>query len=201
MKTFLKCLESHEKDNEKKTVKKGITITVSGVSGVGKGTITETVAKDLGLQKIVMGDIFRSIAKQRNMGLENFSAVREDEIDYEIEKTCLELAMAGNVVLDGRMTGMAAGNNADCRLLVECEMGKKSLRVAKRENISPQEATTRLKARDASDSAKYLQLYGFDCSDRSFYDAIIDTTNMDIETSKKEAVKIVRQILKDRGIL
>lgn len=201
MKTFLKFLENHEKELEKRVTKKGITITVSGISGVGKGTIAETVAKDLGLQKIVMGDVFRSIAKQRNMELEKFSAVREDEIDYEIEKICLELAMAGNVVLDGRMTGMTAGGHADCRVLIECDMEKKSARVAKRENISPQEATARLKARDASDSAKYFQLYGFDGSDRSFYDVVIDTTNMDVETSKTEAVKTVRQVLKDKGLL
>lgn len=109
--------------------------------------------------------------------------------------------MAGGVVLDGRMTGMVAGANADCRLLVECDMDKKSVRVSRRENISVDEAVIRLKSRDASDSARYLKLYGFDGSDRSFYDAVIDTTNMDTETSKKEAVKIVRLVLKDKGLI
>ena len=201
MKTFLKFLEGYEKELEKGATKKGITITVSGISGVGMGTIAEAIAKDLGIQKIAMGDIFRSIAKQRNMQLEKFSATRENKVDYEIEKACLSFAMSGNVVLDGRMTGMVAGSHSDCRLLIECGTEKKSIRVAKRENISTEEATLRLKARDTADSAKYMLLYGSDGSDRSSYDAVIDTTNMDIETSKKEAVKIVRQVLKDKGIL
>ncbi len=200
MKTFLKSLEGYEKELDRSVKKQGLTITVSGVSGVGKSTIS-ALSKEFGLQNISTGEIFRSIAKQRGMKLEKFSATREDEIDYHIERTTLELSMAGNVALDGRMTGMAAGLHADCRLLVKCDMDKKSARVAKRENISKQEAAANIKARDASDSAKYLKLYGFDGSDSSFYDAVIDTTNMDLETSKKEAVKIVRQVLKDKKLL
>ncbi|MBI3413603.1 MAG: cytidylate kinase family protein [Candidatus Aenigmarchaeota archaeon] len=198
MKTFIKLLENYEKDLEKRITKKGVTVTVSGLSGVGKGTVAEALAKNLNLQKVVMGDIFRKIAKERGIGLEKLSATREDELDLLVEKTALELAMTGNVVLDGRMTALSAGNNADCRILIECMMEKKSDRVAKRENISIEEAAIRLKSRDAADSAKYLRLYGLDVSERSFYDVVIETTNMDIETTKNEAVKIVRQVLKDK---
>ncbi|MBI4167574.1 MAG: cytidylate kinase family protein [Candidatus Aenigmarchaeota archaeon] len=200
-KTFLPFLENHERLMENRIKKKGLTITISGLSGIGKSTVAEAVAKDLSLEKIVMGEIFRSIAKERSMELEKFSATREDEIDYQIEKKSLELSMRGGVVIDARMSGMVAGNHADCRIMLDCDMETKSERVAKREKISVTEARQKLDARDTSDSAKYMKLYGTDGSDPSFYDAIIDTTNMDIETSKKETVKIVKQILKDKNLV
>ncbi|MBI2085555.1 MAG: cytidylate kinase family protein [Candidatus Aenigmarchaeota archaeon] len=186
---------------EKRMKKSGLTITISGLSGIGKSTVAEAVAKDLGLEKIVMGEIFRSVARERGMELEKFSATREDEIDYQIEKKCLELSMRGGVVIDARMSGMVAGDYADCRIMLECDMETKSGRVAKREKLGVAETKQKLGVRDTSDSAKYMKLYGTDGSDPSFYDAIIDTTNMDIETSKKETVKIVRQVLKDKGLL
>ncbi len=201
MKTFLPYLENHEKLMENRIKKNGLTITISGLSGIGKSTVAEAVAKDLRLEKIVMGEIFRGVAKERGMELEKFSATREDEIDYQIEKKCLELSMRGGVVVDARMSGMVAGEHADCRIMLECDMKIKSGRVAKRENISVGEAKKKLDARDTSDSAKYMKLYGTDGSDPSFYDAILNTANMDIETSKKETVKIVRQVLKDKNIL
>ncbi len=200
MGTFLKFLERREKDVENSITKNGITVTVSGLSGVGKGTVAEAIAQALGLRKIAMGDVFRKIAKERNLELEKFSAVREAEIDYDLEITALECAMAGGVVLDGRMTGLAAGDYADCRILLECGMEDKSVRVAKREKITVDEARKKLMERDAADSAKYVKLYGSDGSDRAIYDVVIETSNMDMETTQREAVKIVRQVLKDKGL-
>lgn len=201
MKTFLPYLEKYEKLMESRIKKQGLTITISGLSGIGKSTVAEAVAKDLKLEKIVMGEIFRTVAKERGMELEKFSATREDDIDYQMEKKCLELSMRGGVVIDARMSGMVAGDYADCRIMLACDMDTKSGRVAKREKISTAEAKQKLDARDTADSAKYMKLYGMDGSDPSFYDAIIDTTNMDIETSKKETVKIVRHVLKDKNLV
>ena len=177
-------------------IKRGLTITVSGWAGVGKGTVANALAKDLGLKVVAMGDIFREMARERRIDLERFSATREDEIDHQIDKRCLELAREGGVVLDGRLTGMIAGDLADCKLLIKCDMEQKAERVAKREDISTQEARKRLEERDANDSAKYISLYGADGSQQDIYDAVIDTTHLDIEATKSEAIKVVRGILK-----
>lgn len=201
MKTFLPFLENYEKSLDKNTGKKGITITVSGLSGVGKGTIAEALAKEFGLQKISSGDLFRKVASEKGTSLEELSSLETDELDNRLEKSNLELAVQGGYVLDGRLTGVVAGENADCRILIECSMNEKTVRVAKRDNLTVEEAGKKLEERDKNNSKKYVRLYGTDGMERDFYDAVIDTTNMDLETTKKEAVKIVRQVLRDKGIL
>ena len=175
--------------------KKGLTITVSGWAGVGKGTVGDALAQDMGLRLVVMGDMFREIARERHMGLEELSTTREDEIDYRIDRRALQLAMEGEVVLDGRLTAIAAGEFADCNVFVQCDTDQKSVRVAEREHVSTYEARKNLEQRDANDSARYIKLYGSDGSQGDLYDVVIDTTHMDIPTTRAEAIKAVRRIL------
>lgn len=199
-KTFLKTLENYEKEIAPKIKKKGPTITVSGLSGNGKGTVSEALAKEFGLQKISSGDLFRKIAKERGVSLEELANSSTDELDNRLERSALQLAMGGSVVLDGRLTGMAAGSNADCRILLECCMDEKAKRIAKRDNFSPEEARKKLEERDSGNSAKYFRIYGTDGTDRKFYDAVINTADMDMETTQREAVKIARRVLKGKGL-
>ncbi len=194
-KTFLTALENREKELAKKVKKKGLTITVSGLSGVGKGTIAEALAKEFGLKKISSGDLFRKIAKDRGVSLEKIANSATDDLDKQMEISTLRLAMEGNVVLDGRLTGMAAGLNADCRILIKCGMDEKAERVAKRDNFSVEEAGKKLEARDSGNSAKYIRIYGTDGTDEKFYDAVINTEKMGMDATRAEAVRIVREIL------
>lgn len=161
--------------------------------------MADALAQDLGLRLVVMGDLFREIAKERHMDLEEFSSAREDEIDYRIDRKARQLAMEGGVVLDGRLTAMAAGEFADCRVLVQCDLDQKSARVAKREQVPEYEARNKLEKRDANDSARYIKLYGSDGSQRDIYDAVIDTTHIDIPTTRAEAIKAVRDILAQKN--
>ncbi len=200
-KTFLKALENYEKEIAPEIKKNGLTITVSGLSGNGKGTVSEALAKEFGLQKISSGDLFRKIAKERGVSLEELAKSPTDELDDRLERSALRLAMEGSVVLDGRLTGMAAGSNADCRILIECGMDEKAKRIAERDNFSLEEARKKLEERDSWNSAKYFRIYGTDGTDKKFYDAVINTTNIGMGTTRREAVKIVRKILKDKGIL
>ena len=185
---------------KREIVKKGITITVSGLSGTGKGTVSDALAKEFKLKKISSGDLFRKLALEKGVSLEKLSEMNTDELDHQIEKRNLELSIQGGYVLDGRLTGLTAGSNADCRILLECSMNEKAERVARRDNFSVEESTTRLGKRDIKNSIKHARLYGTDGMDPSFYDVVIDTTKMDVETTKTEAIKMVRQVLKDKGL-
>lgn len=195
MKTFLKALENYEKEIAPKIKKEGLTITVSGLSGVGKGTVAEALAKEFGLQKVSSGDLFRKIAKERRVSLEELAQSSTDDLDNQLERSTLQLAMKGNVVLDGRLTGMAAGGNADCRILIECGMDEKAERVAKRDNLSIEETGRKLEERDSGNSAKYFRLYGTYGTDKKFYDTVINTEKMNMDTTKTEAIRIAHKIL------
>jgi cytidylate kinase len=200
-KTYLKFLESYEKELSKKIKKKGLTITVSGISGAGKTDGSKALAKVFKLRYISFGKILRDIAKKRKMSLEQMSAIRESEIDHEMDRRSLEFAMKGKVVLDGRLTGWVAGDWADVRIFYVCPLNVRAKRVAKRDNIKIEEAKINLQKRDDQDHEKYQKVYGIDSFDRSIYNLVIDNRDLTKKESKIFPVKLVKEFLRKKKLL
>jgi cytidylate kinase len=198
MKTYIKFLEKFEKEFAKKIKKKGLTITVSGVSGAGKTDGAKALAKAFKLKYVSAGEIQRQIAKERGLSLEEQVDIREPEIDHEMDKRSLELAMKGKVVLDGRLTGWAAGEWADVKVWYECPLKVRTERVAKRDNISLEEASKNLRERDDDDHKKYSELYGIDSFDRSIYDIKINNEKLTKKEAKIVPVKLIKEFLKKK---
>ena len=71
-----------------------IIITVSGPHGSGKTTIAKALAQALGLRYISAGELFRKLAKERNMNIVEFTkyAANNPEIDYLIDNSIIEEA-------------------------------------------------------------------------------------------------------------
>ena len=196
MGTYISKLKDFEKGLNFK--KKGITITVSGKTGVGKTVISKTLAKIFKLKHVSAGDIFRAEAKRRKLALEEFSKIREPEIDIELDKRTLELAKKGNVVLNGRLTGWVAGDNADIRIWVKAPMRLKAKRVAKRDKLTIKEAKEKIKKRDEYDAKVYKKLYGIDINDTSIYNLIITNGDIPLEKLKKLVVSKVKKLLGEK---
>ncbi|MCD6547318.1 MAG: cytidylate kinase family protein [Nanoarchaeota archaeon] len=196
MGTYISKLKDFEKGLNFK--KKGITITVSGKTGVGKTVISKTLAKIFKLKHVSAGDIFRAEAKRRKLALEEFSKIREPEIDIELDKRTLELAKKGNVVLNGRLTGWVAGDNADIRMWVKAPMRLKAKRVAKRDKLTIKEAKEKIKKRDEYDAKVYKKLYGIDINDTSIYNLIITNGDIPLEKLKKLVVSKVKKLLGEK---
>jgi len=194
-KTYLKFLEPHEQELSRKIKKKGLTITVSGVSGAGKTDGARALAKAFKLRYVSAGQILREVAKKRKIPLEKIVKIRKAEIDLDMDKRSLELAIHGNVVLDGRLTGWAAGDWADVRIWYECTLKVRAKRVAKRDNISFEESFKNVKERDKNDREKYLKLYGIDSFDRSIYDIKINNEKLTKRQAKTVPVKLVKKFL------
>jgi cytidylate kinase len=116
MGTFIKKLQKFDKSIKMK--KNGITIAIAGLSGTGKTTVAEEIAK-IGKFKLVnSGDIIRQIAKERKVSLEEFAKLAEPDIDYELDKRTIKLAKEGNIVIVGRLAAFAAGDYADWKIFV-----------------------------------------------------------------------------------
>jgi cytidylate kinase len=194
-KTYLKFLESYEKELSKKIKKKDLTITVSGISGAGKTDGAKALAKVFKLRYISAGKILRYIAKKRKMSLEQISAIRGSEIDHEMDRRSLEFAMKGKVVLDGRLTAWVAGDWADVRIFYVCPLNVRAERVAKRDNVAVEEAKINLQKRDKQDHEKYQKVYGIDSFDKSIYNIVIDNRDLTKKESKIVPVKLVKKFL------
>jgi cytidylate kinase len=198
-KTYLKFLESYEKELLKKIKKKGLTITVSGISGAGKTDGARAIAKALKLKYISAS--LRDIAKKRKISLEQFSAIRKSEIDHDMDRRSLKFAMKGKVVLDGRLTAWAAGDWADVRIFYICPLDVRASRVAKRDNVTVEEAKINLERRDRQDHEKYQKVYGIDSFDRSVYNIVIDNRDLTKKESKIIPVKLVKEFLRKKKLL
>jgi cytidylate kinase len=200
MKTYIKFLEKCEKEFARKIKKKGSTITVSGVSGAGKTDGAKALAKAFKLRYVSAGEIQRQVAKERGISLEEQVDIRGPEIDHAMDERSLKLAMQGNVVLDGRLTGWATGKWADVKIWYECPLKVRAKRVTRRDNIPFKESFKNLKERDKDDREKYLKLYGIDSFDRSIYDIKINNEKLTKRQAKTVPVKLVKEFLEKKKI-
>ena len=196
MGSYIKKLEEFEK--ELKIKKEGITVTVSGTSGSGKSNISRAIAKEFRLKHVSVGDIFRNLSKERKMVFEDFTAVREKEIDFRADEETLKLAKAGKIVLNGRLTAWVAGDNADVKIFVTCDINEKAKRVSRRDRKTVAEAKKDLERRDVEDFRVYKELYGLDMNDLGIYNEVIDTTRISMEESARIAIESIKAHLKSK---
>lgn len=156
------------------------------------------IAKALKLKYVSAGQTLRNIAKEKGINLVKMSETRGPEIDHEMDRQTLKLAIGGNVVLDGRLTGWAAGDWADVKVYYVCSMKIKADRVAERDNIPVEEAEEMITKRDKEDHKKYYELYGINSYDESIYDIIINNEKLTKEEAEVVPVKLVKEFLKKK---
>jgi len=197
--TLIKFLEPFEKEFMKKMPKKrGLVITVSGSALSGKTTGAKIIAEKFKLKYISAGEIFRGIAAERGISIEKFSSMREPEIDHEMDRRSLMYAIKGGCVLDGRLTGWAAGKWADVKIYYDCDLTIKAKRIAKNNGITVEEAKKIIGERDEEDNKRYMELYGIDLFDKSIYDIIINNDELTMKEAMVVPVELVKKFLQKR---
>ncbi|MFN3301989.1 MAG: (d)CMP kinase [Patescibacteria group bacterium] len=195
MGTYIKYLKKFEKPFKKK----GLTITISGLSGSGKSTVAEIIAKEFKLKIFSAGDIQRKFASQRKISIYESSIIRPKKIDYEMDKTLLNLAMKGGYVLIGRLAAWVAGDWADCKIYVNCQKKIRAKRVAKRDNLTFKEALIKITKRDEADKKRYWDLYRINIDKKKIFDIFIDNSKPTLKELKRETIKKVKKFLKNYG--
>jgi len=198
-KTKIKVLEGYEKELVSSGLKKkGLVITVSGLSGSGKSSVVKMLMGAFPKLKLVYaGDIFRENARKAGMSLEEYCRTRNEQDDMETDKETLRRAITGNAVIDARLAGWVMGDWADARIFVACPFETRAKRVAKRENIPLAAARKRLKDRDIPDEKRYRELYGIDISDMGIYDYVIDNSGSfeELECRVRKVAEEIRKSL------
>ena len=182
-------------------------ITVSGPPGCGATTLTEGLADALNCGYVIGGDIFRDLAEERDLSLQQLIAKAEedDTIDRALDQRLRRIAEqwgAANkaFILESRLAGWLAGNRADLRIwldapeeirierLSDYEVSYEIERPAEREDVSlkhlddEEEIGPLLRVREVSEAGRYESYYGIDVEDQSFYDLSINTARWDADT-------------------
>ena len=159
-------------------------ITVSGPAGSGKSTLAANLADALEYDHVSGGDIFRTIAAERDMTpLElNRAAEDDDQIDRDLDRRLRSTARdRDDVVLESRLAGWMAGEYADLKCWLDAPLDVRAARIADREEKSVETARSETEARAESEAHRYEAYYGIDIADRSIYDLVVNTARWDAD--------------------
>jgi predicted cytidylate kinase len=172
-------------------------ITISGTPGSGKTTVSRLISQQLGLLHIYAGDLYRAEAQRRQMRLPelNRQAELDHSIDQQIDAHMAAYARAGNVVLEGRLAGFIARQEGveALKVWLTASDGTRARRVAAREEGDWKKVLEENRTRHQSDAERYRTIYGFDLSDTSIYDLVLDTDDITPEALAETILEAVRQ--------
>jgi len=173
-------------------------ITISGLHGTGKSTIGKKIATLYKLKYYSTGQVFRELAKEYVMDLEEFSKYVEKnpEIDKKLDEKILDIAHQDNILIDSQLSAFILKNKADFKILLTCSTDTRVKRMAERDQNSFQEKIKETLLREKSEEERFKKLYDIDLNDpivlENTYDLILDTTNLEIEQVIEEIVKFIK---------
>ena len=154
-------------------------IALSGLHGAGKTTAARALVEEFGLRYVSAGELFRRLAKERGMGLEEFSryAERHPNIDREIDKRTAAEAKKGNVLIDAGLAGWMA-KGADVRILLTAPLETRVKRIAKRDGRGYAEVLRETVERERSEAKRFKRFYGININDWSVFDLVLNTERL-----------------------
>ena len=159
-------------------------ITISGLPGSGTSTVSKILSRCIGVEVVSAGDIFRNMAKERGLTLEEFgkSALDNEEIDRELDRFQKKIASdarsaAADVILEGRLSAWMA--EPDLAVFVTAPLNVRAARVSHREGTLLSDAATEIRERELCEAARYEKYYGIDVDGPRIYDLVINSGNWD----------------------
>lgn len=169
-------------------------VTISGLPGSGTTTISLLVAAALELDRLPVGEVFREMAAEAGMTLQEFGVYAQGhpEIDRELDARLEARAVQGGCVIESRLAGWLAARAGlpSVRVWVDCDDQVRAARVAARDDSTLTQALIDNAERSDLERARYQNVYGIDLGDRSTYDLVLDSSNA---TAEEMAEVIVAQ--------
>lgn len=166
-------------------------ITITGLPGSGKSSTAKRVAHELGYEHFSSGDLFRKIAKERGLSIEeiNIAAETQKSIDHEVDEILKKMGMEDEkFVIDSRLAFHwmpdAFKVFLDLDTKTAAERTYRQIQEEGRESEttnSIEETHTAILGRLESEKKRYDDLYSVDYMDKSHYDLIVNTSENDLE--------------------
>lgn len=155
-------------------------ITVGGLPGSGTTTLARKLCDRFRMTHVYAGKIFRDMAGERGLSLEELSkeAEKDEKIDLEVDMRQKERAV-NNTVVEGRVTAFLI--DADLKIWLSAPLNVRAERVSVREGVSLEEAAAKIEKREASERKRYKKYYSVDTENLSVYDLVMNTRLWDAE--------------------
>ncbi len=182
---------NHEKQAE-------LIIVVGGPSKSGKSTLASHVADRMNVKHLSAGDIFREIAADREMTVEELSSEADKETDMEVDRRILETALSESCSIDSRIAAWVLGDYVDFSIYLTADLEARARRLAKTENITQEKAEELVEKRDRDNHRRYSDYYGIDTHEIDLFDLVVDNTDLNIEEQNQVVDEILEQRFPDR---
>jgi predicted cytidylate kinase len=174
-----------------------VLITISGSPGSGKTTVARLVARELALEHVYAGDIFRRQAEASGLSLGDYlrRAETDPSIDRALDEQVKSRAARGNAVLEGRLAGFMADQACApaLKVFLDASEAVRAERIAGREGGATAERLREIQDREASDRRRYREIYGVDYHDRDRYDLVMATDGHTPEELARAIVERARR--------
>ncbi len=167
-------------------------LSISGMPGSGKTSAGNIVAQKLGVSFYSTGSLFRTLAKERGISLNELMKLGEEDksihatIDQYQERLGQEQS---DFVIEGRLSWhfiphsfkvlLLCNTHEAARRIYEAKLASQKERADEKVYRTIEEAEQSLIERNTSDILGYKRHYGIDYSDPTHFDLVIDTTTSD----------------------
>ena len=169
-------------------------ITISGIGGVGKGTISKLLSERLNYKVLSGGDFFREMADEKNMTVYEFDQFVKENLEYDEKLDEMQKKYGeenDNFVLESRLGWFFVKDSFKIQLI--CDEPERLRRVCEREGCDIFEAKNNEQIRLDSIHERYKKLYDIDdFEDPKNYDLVVDTT----ELTPEEIVDLIMEKIK-----
>ncbi len=166
-------------------------ITITGFPGSGKSSAAKGVALRLGYEHFSSGDLFRKMAAERSLSIEeiNFTAEKQKEIDFEVDKLLVEMGKEKNsFVIDSRTAFHWIPDSFKVFLDLNPRIAaERTFAQIQKEGRTSQagssidEVYENTAKRVESERKRYWNLYNIDITDRTNFDLVVDTETNNLE--------------------
>jgi len=194
--------------NSGRKKRKKIVICVCGLAGSGKSTVAKRLAEKYGLRYFSGGEALKASAIESGYkpvergwweseeGLRFLrQRGRDSSFDRRIDEKLLEMAKAGNVVLDS-WTMPWLLKEGGFKIWLECSERVRAERLAKRDNMSFHEALEALRDKEERTKRIYKGLYGFSLGeDFSPFDLVLDVSLLSADEVLRAVSLVVESLL------
>ncbi len=157
-----------------------LALTIGGLSGTGTTTVAKLLEKDFDIEYVYTGDIFRKMGAEKGMSVGEFGdyVFHHPEIDRELDARQVELARDSDIIIEGRLAGYMAyrHNVLAYKIWLHAPPETRAERVAGREAKKIAAVMDENERRENGNRKRYMEIYGFDINDTSFYDIDIDSS-------------------------
>ncbi len=162
--------------------RRGLVITVAGPHGSGRTTQSTRLAERFGLRYVSSGTLFRERATQLGVSLEEMTRIAAGDASFDryLDDRAKQETKKGGIVLDATLSGWVA-EKPDIRIYLTAPLDVRVRRIAEREGRGVDEVEKETRIREEAEAERFRRYYGFDVSDLTIYDVVLNTALADAE--------------------